>query len=300
MIKICFSAFVIAVVFLIGVVFKKIGKNPTPISRSIQKVLIPASFSLLSHICTTFAPTPFFASVFFTVYFISVSWLAVFLTEFCQRFTQVKRFSTLFYKFIYYFTVLVTVLFIFNIHNNIIFSINPVIFASYGFFVIKPTSLFYVHMAIGLSFYIYCVTIVLIKTVKSVSFLRARYYSVLLMLFLMLSSAVLKGGADLPIDFSVFLYCIVVPVCYYITFILVPRRIVRKSLGFVVDTLKSGIVFCDDDWKCLYVNSHFSDFFNCTAENALSIEPVSNFLELKKSIAVEKNDTFIEEFDYEK
>ena len=300
MIKILFTALMGAVLFFIVLSFWRCVRHTGKVAKSIRKILGASFVTVAAHTATVWSPTLEVALISYAFYFLGLTWLTVFILGFCKRYTETKFCGKPVINTIYVVTIAFSALFFVNIFKPIIFSVYTIPFASGMFFVISPTPVFFVHLSMGLAFYAYSMIILIAKIRQTTPFFRIRYYSPLFLLLLIVISSFVYGILRIPLNFSIIISALYAGFFYYELVTFVPRRLKHRTIGRIVDDLKNGIILCDSEGKCIYLNSFVRTIFSCTKDTVLRVPVINSYLEFKKAIAVSNTDSLIQEFDFEK
>lgn len=279
---------------------KKLLKRKGVLSKKMFAVLIPATISVFAHCVVILTRNHLLASIFYSIYFATATWISVFVFDFCVLYADSKINRRIYKYFILPVAMLDSLSLIANIFFPFLFSLRDVAYGSEHFLRYSPTAYFLIHVVFGYGLFIYCFIIMAIKTSRETPSMRIKYYSLLTFLFLIAASNIIYILLDFPFNFSILIYAYCFIASYHVLFKVMPRRLILKTLGLIANGLKNGIVLLDMSGECIYINDFVKDFFGCTRQDVLKTDIIESFVKRRKAAGTEDKSVFSCELDYQK
>lgn len=234
---------VVIALMLIYVLATLKHKNQT--RRSLRKVFIGASITVLTNVIAISVNDETLATFFYAVYFASTSWLVVSLFKFLIEYSYGFRDYNKIKKFFYVFNVIDTILLLINTFNNYLFYVKEVSLDGVDIYAMFPTNIYFIHL---IYIYALCGSIVimlLIKIFQTPNKYKPKYVIPLFSFSLIIVANVARRTLDTYIDYSVILYgAFVFSLAYYI-FYKSPKKTQNIINDVVVSTINDTIIAFD-------------------------------------------------------
>ena len=289
-----------AVLVTIGIGLKVLAGKKDLLSRYMLRSCLPAFVTVTAHIFIIFAWDHLSALIFYAFYFSCANWLNIAILDFTLQYSESRLRHRVLRVLTYLLGVVDTVCVFVNILVPILFTVHTTSYFGEAFYRYDPTLLFLIHVLFGYLILLVCFGILCVRYVRTVSFFKIRYRYFLVFLFLIIASNVLYIFTNSPFNFSILFYAACFAGAYQLVSAVFPTLLVRKTLGYITDSLKNGIILGNKEGKCLYVNEFVSRMFGCDKDTILHHPIIANYLSMKSSIAVDEEATFIQEFEIEK
>ena len=204
------------------------------------------------------------ATFFDGLYFVGTDWLSILLAEFAIEYTDLDKKRIKGIKVIRFIALVDSVSLLVNTYTKHMFTIEPavsefsnMVFWSATFKIPHYFHLFFCYISIMI-----CIFLLVKKMTKTPGFYKKKYGIILALVCILIIVNALCYSFDTPIDLSVMLYVIfAICVCYFAIFG-IPIELMENAMSYVVEGIKSGILFFDIKGKCVYANKKAKEMFN--------------------------------------
>ncbi len=255
------TIYVFAIIGLI-IIVNLLGKVKEKYEICLRRAMIAAIIAIVANIFVALSVNETMAVIAYCCYFASINWILFFLCGFClsyvEYFIAYRRL-----KFPGLFLMLVDSV---SIILNLFFHHHFTVFESAGkdgavFFLTNFNWSYYWHLALDYFVIFTALLFISYKTVKSYSFYRTKYLSILASLILVVFLNLVYMVFSLVLDASVVFYAIAGWLVYISIRHIVPRNLTITTIGRAVDDMKEGIIIFDIDENCVFANTFFVSIF---------------------------------------
>ncbi|MBO7355658.1 MAG: response regulator [Lachnospiraceae bacterium] len=260
-----------------------LSRNKSPLRISILKIFVTAFIAVSSNIIIAAAISETITNVAFTLYFSSLDFITYYMLMYAFTYTGKLQSLKEFVEF-WRVAIIVDVL---NLTASILsghmYTIYPLTLSDGSIaYQTAPTSLYNVHLLLCYLPIIFTLVLLTISLSKSHSFYRAKYFPILVSLFVVIILNVAYMMFSLPFDWSVLFYPLTGFMLFFFSLYYIPRQLMNNTLSLAVDSMKEGLFLFDAEHNCIFVNKTAHDNFDIT-ENDLSFDkyPLSLWLEDK-------------------
>lgn len=275
-------------IVLMGVYCIYLKQNKSPLSKSLFNLHLGAIVSTVLYNISLINTTLLFAYFITSLYYISIHFLVILLTDFTFIFTEMssspkyKKFIKVFNKIWLYVFLVDSFILILNpfFHHEFELSrlfINHTTFLCWN---AKYFWMFNIHLCLCFALSTVIFGILLVKIIKANRFYKSKYISVFAVFLITLVVNIIFLKSKTYLDFSVLFYSVFSIICSYFTLFSIPRSIQNEMLKQLSDNINIGIFCFNLERKCIYSNNTAKKFF-------LAKDEILN--ELKSLLALRKD-----------
>jgi len=250
------TLYLIMIILLVFCVQKASSKK-SALGNSIAALLVIATIIVLASSIYLLLPSKFPALLFQSIYFLCFDWLTICLLNYTEHFTDMFKGNSPRRIVILGIAVADSISFLLNPFFHHIFN-NEYIVSLWNMpiWVITDTTIWFtLHLAFTYVIVFLCGSLLLLKAIKTPGFYRRKYETVLAFLFVAIILNAISLYTTIPIDISLFLYCIYAAIICYYSLFYKPKGLIKDTLSLVVSDM-SDAVFCFDLWNsCVFTNS---------------------------------------------
>lgn len=210
-----------------------------------------------------FATTDFkISEIFFSLFFMSIDELLVHLLLFIRLYSDQKD-SYLRHRVVMAILIVVdNISILLNIFFHHAFEVEQVYFKGATYYVAtKIYTPYYVHLIIC---YLMCMISFLIlirKTISSPSIYKIKYYMILLPLIIVVIVDGMAIFLNLPVNYSIIAYGIMIIIFEYLTFHYAPQALINNTVLLAVENMNAGIICFDYMGKYAFSNKALWNIF---------------------------------------
>lgn len=297
--KVLFLVLMGALLAFLPVCVARLCRKKNILSLRMLFVLVPASVTVIAHIVVVLTGSERVALAAYSFYFAGATWIAASVLAFCVQYSG-GAVSRMIYKFVVLpLTLIDNIVVLANIVSPFVFSVY---FSRWGkefFLYFLPGPLLVMHILYEHILFVCCFVILLHRALREPPSFRVKYYAVLVSLaFIVVSNAVCLG-LRFPLNLSILVYAVCFVSTYFVVTSTLPRRLIRKTLGLISDTLSSGIILFDNDGNCIYVNAFVRSLFKCDESQILRQDLISDFIAEKSGADGGSARSFSAELDFQ-
>lgn len=257
--------YILLVAFLIGwciAAGKKKSKMSVPVIQVITAGAVTSLFYALYLMVSGKGEWP--AALFIGLYYLSVSWLTYFLTNYAMVYTEVRLITVAPRYILGILTVMDSISIIVNNFTGHVFVMKQVLDESTGtyYWTSQPALFMNVHLLLCYTLIALTFVAFIYKIIVSPRFYRRKYSAIFIVLVMVIAVNAAFLFVGLEIDFSVLLYAIMGPLVCYFTLFSTPRELAMRTHSYVVEEMGNGIICFDIDGACVYVNRAAKSLFS--------------------------------------
>lgn len=248
-----FIAYIFVALALFGVFVHAVRRKKDP-TKHIKWLMCSAFVCVVSCIVQLVTVHSLIANLAYGVFFASIDWLLVALVGFCNGYCtyHMERYIKTWVLFAV--CAVDSVQLLLNVFTNHAYTMMLVARDGEQFWMFHVLQPYELHLLWSYILVAMIFGMLLKKTIEVPHMYRSKYRNVLLMLV----SAVLLDALHLllgtVVDFSVLGFPLVAIAIYYYAVEFVPRALVSKTLGLMVDEMMDGVIIADADNRAIYAN----------------------------------------------
>lgn len=298
-------------IVLIGVYCIYLKQNKSPLSKSLFNLHLGAIVSTVLYNISLITTKLLFAYFITSLYYISIHFLVILLTDFIFIFTETSS-SPKYKKFIAVFKE--NWLYVFFV-DSFILILNPFfhhefelsrLFINHNVFLCwnaKYFWMFNIHLCLCFALSAVIFGILLVKIIKANRFYKSKYISVFAVFLITLVVNIVFLKSKTYLDFSVLFYSVFPIICSCFTLFSIPRSIQNEMLKQLSDNINIGIFCFNLERKCIYSNNTAKKFFLAKDEILNELKSLLALRKdfVKRNIEIKQDDktlTLAEEFSY--
>lgn len=298
-------------IVLIGAYCIYLKQNKSPLSKSLFNLHLGAIVSTVLYNISLITTKLLFAYFITSLYYISIHFLVILLTDFIFIFTETSS-SPKYKKFIAVFKE--NWLYVFFV-DSFILILNPFfhhefelsrLFINHNVFLCwnaKYFWMFNIHLCLCFALSAVIFGILLVKIIKANRFYKSKYISVFAVFLITLVVNIVFLKSKTYLDFSVLFYSVFSIICSCFTLFSIPRSIQNEMLKQLSDNINIGIFCFNLERKCIYSNNTAKKFFLAKDEILNELKSLLALRKdfVKRNIEIKQDDktlTLAEEFSY--
>lgn len=298
-------------IVLMGVYCIYLKQNKSPLSKSLFNLHLGAIVSTVLYNISLITTKLLFAYFITSLYYISIHFLVILLTDFIFIFTETSS-SPKYKNFIAVFKEIWLCVFLVD---SFILILNPFfhhefelsrLFINHNVFLCwnaKYFWMFNIHLCLCFALSAVIFGILLVKIIKANRFYKSKYISVFAVFLITLVVNVVFLKSKTYFDFSVLFYSVFSITCSYFTLFSIPRSIQNEMLKQLSDNINIGIFCFNLERKCIYSNNTAKKFFLAKDEILNELKSLLALRKdfVKRNIEIKQDDktlTLAEEFSY--
>lgn len=239
-------------------------KYNTDLSKSIQTIILVGLEITVVVFLQALCKDEKLSRALFGLYFCSTDWLMFAIARFSLTYTNNERFL----KYVNYtFPVLIFDVFFLglNIWHEYAFSVVRINTFVGEIFKFVPKELFQVHGIIVYALVLFCLLVFLRKTIKSPKIYRKKFFSIfVIILLIVILNAVFMFIGD-TVDFTIYGYAVGAMLFYYFSLSFIPKELMNQTISIVSQESKEGILIFDEV-GCIYSNNSAKAFLRVDEE----------------------------------
>lgn len=298
-------------IVLIGVYCIYLKQNKSPLSKSLFNLHLGAIVSTVLYNISLITTKLLFAYFITSLYYISIHFLVILLTDFIFIFTETssspkyKKFIAVFKKIWLYVFLVDSFILILNPFFHHEFELSR-LFINHNVFLCwnaKYFWMFNIHLCLCFALSAVIFGILLVKIIKANRFYKSKYISVFAVFLITLVVNIVFLKSKTYLDFSVLFYSVFSIICSCFTLFSIPRSIQNEMLKQLSDNINIGIFCFNLERKCIYSNSTAKKFFLAKDEILNELKSLLALRKdfVKRNIEIKQDDktlTLAEEFSY--
>lgn len=223
--------------------------------KTTKKLLLSATVAIFANILIANAISIEFANFAFCLYFAFLDWIIYYLCLFSIEYTKRDGLLKVYKPLAVFFCFIDTILLFSNLINPKIYSvIGDIDESGLHYFYTKPYLPYFMHLILDYFIVVTGIIVLIVALYQSYDFYRMKYFLVIVTIVLIVILNVLYMLLDLPLDFSVLFYAVAGVLVYYFAALYVPRHIINKTFGLVINYMSEGLVVFDNDRNCIFIN----------------------------------------------
>lgn len=254
------EAYIVFLIILIIILFEcavRAKKHESVLDRRMGNLMFAGVVAIAANIMYVSGINRFIAVTGFSLFSLMMDWmlfaLCMFVEEYAHYTNQMPRIRWWFFVS----SVIDSILFLVNIRTGIEFSMERhMLFGKYFIFEVKNfTYLYYVHLVICYLMVLITVCMLLYGIYNASLYYRKKYTGVLVIFVLLIMSDGICVLLHLPLNISIVFYGAMSIAIYYFALFYIPGELVNKVQTLMMDRLDTGIIFFDENGKCIYSNA---------------------------------------------
>lgn len=254
------EAYIVFLIILIIILFEcavRAKKHESVLDKRMGNLMFVGVVAIAANIMYVSGINRFIAVTGFSLFSLMMDWmlfaLCMFVEEYAHYTNQMPRIRWWFFVS----SVIDSILFLVNIRTGIEFSMERhMLFGKYFIFEVKNfTYLYYVHLVICYLMVLITVCMLLYGIYNASLYYRKKYTGVLVIFVLLIMSDGICVLLHLPLNISIVFYGAMSIAIYYFALFYIPGELVNKVQTLMMDRLDTGIIFFDENGKCIYSNA---------------------------------------------
>lgn len=254
------EAYIVFLIILIVILFEcavRAKKHESVLDKRMGNLMFAGVVAIAANIMYVSGINRFIAVTGFSLFSLMMDWmlfaLCMFVEEYAHYTNQMPRIRWWFFVS----SVIDSILFLVNIRTGIEFSMEKhMLFGKYLIFEVKNfTYLYYVHLVICYLMVLITVCMLLYGIYNASLYYRKKYTGVLVIFVLLIVSDGICVLLHLPLNISIVFYGAMSIAIYYFALFYIPGELVNKVQTLMMDRLDTGIIFFDENGKCIYSNA---------------------------------------------
>lgn len=254
------EAYIVFLIILIIILFEcavRAKKHESVLDKRMGNLMFAGVVAIAANIMYVSGINRFIAVTGFSLFSLMMDWmlfaLCMFVEEYAHYTNQMPRIRWWFFVS----SVIDSILFLVNIRTGIEFSMERhMLFGKYLIFEVKNfTYLYYVHLVICYLMVLITVCMLLYGIYNASLYYRKKYTGVLVIFVLLIVSDGICVLLHLPLNISIVFYGAMSIAIYYFALFYIPGELVNKVQTLMMDRLDTGIIFFDENGKCIYSNA---------------------------------------------
>lgn len=254
------EAYIVFLIILIIILFEcavRAKKHESVLDKRMGNLMFAGVVAIAANIMYVSGINRFIAVTGFSLFSLMMDWmlfaLCMFVEEYAHYTNQMPRIRWWFFVS----SVIDSILFLVNIRTGIEFSMERhMLFGKYFIFEVKNfTYLYYVHLVICYLMVLITVCMLLYGIYNASLYYRKKYTGVLVIFVLLIMSDGICVLLHLPLNISIVFYGAMSIAIYYFALFYIPGELVNKVQTLMMDRLDTGIIFFDENGKCIYSNA---------------------------------------------
>lgn len=254
------EAYIVFLIILIIILFEcalRAKKHESVLDKRMGNLMFAGVAAIAANIMYVSGINRFIAVTGFSLFSLMMDWmlfaLCMFVEEYAHYTNRMPRIRWWFFVS----SVIDSILFLVNIRTGIEFSMERhMLLGKYLIFEVKNfTYLYYVHLVICYLMVLITVCMLLYGIYNASLYYRKKYTGVLVIFVLLIVSDGICVLLHLPLNISIVFYGVMSIAIYYFALFYIPRELVNKVQTLMMDRLDTGIIFFDENGKCIYSNA---------------------------------------------
>lgn len=254
------EAYIVFLIILIIILFEcalRAKKHESVLDKRMGNLMFAGVVAIAANIMYVSGINRFIAVTGFSLFSLMMDWmlfaLCMFVEEYAHYTNRMPRIRWWFFVS----SVIDSILFLVNIRTGIEFSMERhMLLGKYLIFEVKNfTYLYYVHLVICYLMVLITVCMLLYGIYNASLYYRKKYTGVLVIFVLLIMSDGICVLLHLPLNISIVFYGVMSIAIYYFALFYIPRELVNKVQTLMMDRLDTGIIFFDENGKCIYSNA---------------------------------------------
>ena len=246
------------------------AKSERPLAKDVFFLLCYMVLPLAANEVIALAESETIAKFAYLLYFIGTDLMLYSLVRYSVDYCDIKYDGSVFKKVLIAITVADIFLVLLNPFLGHVFELEESRLDS-GEKYIKLVSLWYHKIHLGVSYMLGLITALIftIKTIRSSKLVRGKY---LMFLVPFLLTAVWETHyifLNRPLDYSMVGYAVCGIVVFYFAVVYVPTALMDRMKSTIVSSISDGVIFFDDNNRCIYANSNAELIFDIKSEAEL-------------------------------
>jgi len=261
-------------------------QQKTSLGRTVSALLFAAQLILLTYTCALFTPNARISSFFYSLYFSCNTAVSVILFDFSLIYTKKKNMSfciSLPLKICITADIISMML---NpwLHHAVTYRfVQKIEFSCWKFI---PGPFFSIHLLLCYILLVIFLLNLAVKAVHSPPLYKTQYTVIIGVLAVCTAGNSIFLFSRLDIDMSVLIYGFAGMLIYHFTFISLPRKLTNDMGRLVLNQIKNGLIFFDNEGKCIYTNRYAENWFGKES----SEKTLGEFFDLLRFDIRNKND----------
>lgn len=234
----------------------RIQKEKSPLVKTLVHLFIAVTVTVFSSMFAMIVPVKEAALFLQCIHYISTEWLLIFLLRFMEEYTD-RLNSTGFSRGIIYFLTICSNISI--LLNGVFHHVVTCEYENIGkgemcnvFTTMSPW--YNVHLYFTYVLAIFNLGTLLVQAFRIAQFYRKKYTIALFMLLCTLALDAICNMMEFPLDYSLYIYIALAIFLGYYSIYYIPQELIRRTLSYVVEDSRSGVICFDVDGKCIFAN----------------------------------------------
>lgn len=235
---------------------KKNSEYTKPLCRLIGAGLATMTIYVLFLMTTVKAH---FAAVLMDgLYFASVSWLIYFLMEYTLVYTRVKVYSMCTRLCVMAVLIADSASMVSNayVHHAFDLALRYSDTFNMKYWGMVSGVPYFIHSVLCYAMFFCCLLALVVKMRQTPKFYRKKYGIFLSTILFVMAIEAVTFSLDLPVDFSVMMYAVLIISLSYFSIYAIPNMLVERTRFYVVDDMSSSMFCFDLDGRLVYANKN--------------------------------------------
>lgn len=248
-----FIAYIVVALVLLGVFIHAVRKKKDP-TKHIKWLMCSAFVCVASSIVQLMTAHLFVVNLAYGLFFASIDWLLLALIGFCNVYCSHHMERYLKTWILLAVCAVDSAQLLLNAFTNHAYRMRSVVRGGEVLWLFDVLPPYELHLLWSYLLVAVIFGMLLKKTVQVPHMYRSKYRNVLLMLVGAVLLDALHLLLDTVVDFSVLGFPMVAVAIYYYAVEFVPRALVSRTLGLMVDEMMDGVIIADVDNRAIYAN----------------------------------------------
>ena len=243
---------IIAMIACIGIIRRNNAKN----RQSMLWVVGMGAFTAAGYTASILVPSnhPQFAVFMQGLYFIGTDWLVIALIFFVMDYTRIRQPSKLLRTILAALATVDSISFAINPLTGHVFTLTRESLPWAEYWQIHYETAQFVHMAFVYLMVVYCVLLLLYRTITAPQIYKGKYASILVLLSICVALNMVRVAVGFVFDYSVLIYgLLAMSICYFVLRAS-PLRLLENMHSSLVEDSVIGLFVYDDYKRCVGVN----------------------------------------------
>lgn len=252
--------YVVLLVILIMIMFecaKRAKKNEAILNQRMGNLIIAGMTTIAANIIYVLGTNRLIAVTGFSIFSLMMDWMLYALCMFVEDYAHYSNQLPKVKKFFFICSIIDSLLFVVNIFTGIEFKMEEDTFAgTYVIYEVREfTILYYAHLVLCYLMVLIAIGILIHGIYNTSLYYRKKYTGVLVIFALLVVLDGICVLLHMPLNISIVFYGAMSLSIYYFALYYIPGELVSKVQTLMMDRLDTGIIFFDENGKCIYSNA---------------------------------------------
>lgn len=258
-IKLEYTIYCVIAILILLKCYSKIKHQHDNVARVVKVILGIVFISAVLNIVVVISDRYLVVALGYGLYYALLDWLCYFMVQYTCEYTKVKT------RFLWVDKLWVILLcgdgisLIVNAFTRHLGTFKQMGSAGDTYWIIQSEIWYSIHLTFCATMLIETLLRLGIALYKSPTLYRMKYFSVLLMLMLVVCCERIVNNVEEALDISILFFTIGATILIHATFYFVPATLRKKLLDKVFHEMEDSLVMFDDKGNCVYMNNKWSE-----------------------------------------